>query len=130
MKLFFYGADRMVTGSCHCVEINGKRILVDCGLQQGRDEMNNEQLPFPAKDVDFVLITHAHIDHSGRLPLLVKQGFSGEILTTRLTARLLEVMLLDSANIQESEAEYENRKGERAGRALLLSPLRGICHGI
>ena len=117
MKLFFYGADRMVTGSCHCVEINGKRILVDCGLQQGRDEMNNEQLPFPAKDVDFVLITHAHIDHSGRLPLLVKQGFSGEILTTRLTARLLEVMLLDSANIQESEAEYENRKGERAGRA-------------
>lgn len=116
MKLYFYGADRMVTGSCHCVEINGKRILVDCGLQQGRDEMNNEQLPFPAKDVDYVLVTHAHIDHSGRLPLLVKQGFQGEILTTRLTARLLEIMLTDAAHIQESEAEYMNRKGERAGR--------------
>ena len=116
MRLYFYGADRMVTGSCHCVEINGKRILVDCGLQQGRDEMNNEQLPFSAKDVDYVLVTHAHIDHSGRLPLLVKQGFRGEILTTRLTARLLEIMLLDSAHIQESEAEYMNRKGERAGR--------------
>ncbi|MCR5825584.1 MAG: MBL fold metallo-hydrolase [Oscillospiraceae bacterium] len=116
MKLYFYGADRMVTGSCHCVEINGKRILVDCGLQQGRDELNNGELPFPANDVDYVLVTHAHIDHSGRLPLLVKHGFEGQILTTRLTARLLEIMLLDSAHIQESEAEYMNRKGERAGR--------------
>ena len=116
MKLYFYGADRMVTGSCHCVEINGKRILVDCGMQQGRDEMNNEQLPFAANTVDYVLVTHAHIDHSGRLPLLVKQGFQGEILTTRLTKRLLEIMLLDAAHIQESEAEYMNRKGERAGR--------------
>ena len=116
MKLYFYGADRAVTGSCHCVEINGKRILVDCGLQQGRDELDNATLPFNAGEIDYVLVTHAHIDHSGRLPLLVKQGFSGQILTTRLTARLLEVMLLDSANIQESEAEYANRKGERAGR--------------
>lgn len=116
MKLYFYGADRAVTGSCHCVEINGKRILVDCGLQQGRDELDNENLPFHAGEVDYVLVTHAHIDHSGRLPLLVKQGFEGQIITTRLTARLLEIMLLDSANIQESEAEYANRKGERAGR--------------
>ena len=116
MKLYFYGADRAVTGSCHCVEINGKRILVDCGLQQGRDELDNENLPFHAGEVDYVLITHAHIDHSGRLPLLVKQGFEGQIITTRLTARLLEIMLLDSAHIQESEAEYANRKGERAGR--------------
>jgi len=116
MKLYFYGADRAVTGSCHSVEVNGKRILVDCGLQQGRDELDNTLLPFDAKEIDYVLVTHAHIDHSGRLPLLVKQGFEGEILTTRLTARLLEIMLLDSANIQESEAEYANRKGERAGR--------------
>ncbi|MBO6267020.1 MAG: MBL fold metallo-hydrolase, partial [Synergistaceae bacterium] len=116
MRLYFYGADRAVTGSCHCVEANGKRILVDCGLQQGRDELDNEQLPFRAGEIDYVLVTHAHIDHSGRLPLLVKQGFEGQILTTRLTARLLEIMLLDSANIQESEAEYMNRKGERAGR--------------
>ncbi len=116
MRLYFYGADRAVTGSCHCVEVNGKRILVDCGLQQGRDELDNTLLPFAAGEIDYLLVTHAHIDHSGRIPLLVKQGFHGEILTTRLTARLLEVMLLDSANIQESEAEYANRKGERAGR--------------
>ena len=115
MKLYFYGADRAVTGSCHCVSINGKKILIDCGLQQGRDELDNTLLPFAANEIDYVLITHAHIDHSGRIPLLVKQGFQGEILTTRLTARLLEIMLLDSANIQESEAEYMNRKGERAG---------------
>ena len=116
MKLYFYGADRAVTGSCHCVTVNGKHILVDCGLQQGRDELDNTLLPFDAKEIDYVLITHAHIDHSGRLPLLVKQGFEGEILTTRLTGRLLEIMLLDSANIQESDAEYMNRKGERAGK--------------
>ncbi len=116
MKLYFYGADRAVTGSCHCVTINGKRILVDCGLQQGRDELDNTLLPFDASEIDYVLITHAHIDHSGRIPLLVKQGFHGEILTTRLTGRLLEIMLLDSASIQESDAEYMNRKGERAGR--------------
>jgi metallo-beta-lactamase family protein len=115
MKLYFYGADRAVTGSCHCVSVNGKKILVDCGLQQGRDELDNTLLPFAANEIDYVLVTHAHIDHSGRLPLLVKQGFHGEILTTRLTGRLLEIMLLDSANIQESEAEYANRKGERAG---------------
>ncbi len=116
MKLYFYGADRAVTGSCHCVTVNGKKILVDCGLQQGRDELDNTLLPFAANEIDYVLVTHAHIDHSGRIPLLVKQGFQGEILTTRLTARLLEIMLLDSANIQESDAEYMNRKGERAGR--------------
>ena len=116
MKLYFYGADRAVTGSCHCVSVNGKHILIDCGLQQGRDELDNTLLPFDAKEIDYVLITHAHIDHSGRLPLLVKQGFEGEVLATRLTARLLEIMLLDSANIQESDAEYMNRKGERAGR--------------
>ena len=116
MKLYFYGADRCVTGSCHCVEINGKRILIDCGLQQGRDELDNSSLPFAPGQIDFVLITHAHIDHTGRVPLLIKQGFNGSILTTRLTANLMEVMLLDSAHIQESDAEYENRKGERAGR--------------
>ena len=116
MKLYFYGADRCVTGSCHCVEVNGKRILIDCGLQQGQDELDNSSLPFAPGQIDYVLITHAHIDHSGRVPLLIKHGFSGEILTTRLTAKLMEIMLLDSAHIQESDAEYLNRKGERAGR--------------
>ena len=116
MKLFFYGADHCVTGSCHCVEVNGKRILIDCGLQQGRDEFDNAEFAFHPGEIDAVLVTHAHIDHSGRIPLLVKRGFSGRIITTRLTNELLQVMLLDSAHIQESDAEYANRKGQRAGR--------------
>ena len=119
MKLSFFGADQCVTGSCHCLEVNGKKILIDCGLQQGRDEINNRELPFAPNTVDYVLITHAHIDHSGRVPMLVKQGFVGEIWTTRLTKDLLEIMLADSAHIQESDAEYENRKNMRAGRPLV-----------
>ena len=116
MKLRFYGADRCVTGSCHLLETNGKKILVDCGLQQGRDEIDNRSLPFSPGEVDVLLVTHAHIDHSGRIPLLIKQGFRGQIVTTRLTADLMDIMLQDSAHIQESDAEYQNRKGERAGR--------------
>ena len=116
MKLHFYGADRCVTGSSHCLEINGKKILVDCGLQQGRDEMDNRYLAFAPGSIDILLVTHAHIDHTGRIPLLVKNGFHGRILTTRVTADLMKIMLLDSAHIQESDAEYENRKGQRAGR--------------
>jgi len=119
MKLSFFGADQCVTGSCHCLEVNGKRILIDCGLQQGRDEVDNRQLPFAPNTIDYVLITHAHIDHSGRVPMLVRQGFTGQIWTTRLTAQLLEIMLADSAYIQQSDAEYENRKNMRAGRPLV-----------
>ena len=115
MKLSFFGADQCVTGSCHCLEVNGKKILVDCGLQQGRDEVSNAEFPFAAGSVDYVLITHAHIDHSGRVPMLVKQGFHGQILTTRLTADLMDIMLLDSAHIQESDAEWKNRKAARSG---------------
>ena len=115
MKLHFFGADQCVTGSCHCLEVNGKRILVDCGLQQGRDEVSNAEFPFAANAIDVVLVTHAHIDHSGRIPMLIKQGFRGRIVTTRLTAELLDIMLLDSAHIQEQDAEWKNRKGERSG---------------
>ena len=115
MKLSFFGADQCVTGSCHCLEVNGKHILVDCGLQQGRDEVSNGEFPFAANTIDCVLVTHAHIDHSGRIPMLIKQGFQGRILTTRLTADLLDIMLLDSAHIQESDAEWKNRKAERSG---------------
>ena len=86
MKLSFYGAAQCVTGSCHCLEVNGKKILVDCGLQQGRDEIDNTYLPFNPAAIDAVLITHAHIDHSGRVPMLIKNGFTGRIITTRLTA--------------------------------------------
>ena len=116
MKLSFYGADQCVTGSCHCLEVGGKHILIDCGLQQGRDEIDNASLPFHPGQIDYVLVTHAHIDHSGRIPMLIKQGFQGRILTTRLTADLLDIMLQDSAHIQESDAEYKNRKNRRAGR--------------
>lgn len=119
MKLHFYGADRCVTGSCHCLEINGKKILVDCGLQQGRDELDNRYLAFAPGSIDILLVTHAHIDHTGRIPLLVKNGFHGRILTTRVTADLMKIMLLDSAHIQESDAEYENRKGQRAAASPL-----------
>ena len=116
MKLHFYGADRCVTGSCHCLEINGKKILVDCGLQQGRDELDNRHLALAPGNIEILFVSHALIDYTFRIPLLVKNGFHGRILTTRLTADLMKIMLLDSAHIQESDAEYENRKGERAGR--------------
>ena len=125
MKLRFYGADRCVTGSCHCLEVNGKHILVYCGLQQGRDEIDNTALPFHPGSIDVVLVTHAHIDHSGRIPMLIKQGFQGRIVTTRLTADLLDIMLLDSAHIQEQDAEWKNRKAERSG-APRVEPLYTI----
>ena len=116
MKLTFFGAAHAVTGSCHCLEVNGKKILIDCGLQQGRDEHNENALDFAANYIDYVLVTHAHIDHSGRIPLLVKEGFGGEIVTTSLTANLMSIMLRDSAHIQESDAQWANQKGKRAGR--------------
>ncbi len=116
MKLIFCGAARQVTGSCHMLEANGKRLLIDCGMKQGRDEVDDDRLPFAASSIDCLVITHAHIDHSGRLPLLVKEGFRGKVYTTRLTAELLEIMLRDSAHIQESDAAWENQKGKRAGK--------------
>ena len=118
MKLHFYGASQCVTGSCYLLEINGKKILVDCGLQQGRDEIDNGEVPFAPNTVDYVLITHAHIDHSGRVPMLVRQGFRGRVLTTRLTAQLMEIMLADSAHIQESDAAYQTERtsGQAARR--------------
>ena len=116
MKLTFLGAAHADTGSCHCLEVNGRKILIDCGLQQGRDEHDDNALDFSPSYIDYVLVTHAHIDHSGRIPLLVKEGFSGPIYTTRLTAQLLSIMLRDSAHIQESDAQWQNQKGKRAGR--------------
>ena len=116
MNLTFFGADRAVTGSCHCLDACGKRILIDCGLQQGRDEVEENALPFAPGEVDLVLATHAHIDHTGRMPLLYKNGYTGPIVTTRLTGQLMSIMLLDSAHIQESDAQWANQKGKRAGR--------------
>lgn len=116
MKLTFFGAAKAVTGSCHCVECGGQCVLVDCGLQQGRDEIDNRVLDFNPAEIDHVIVTHAHIDHSGRLPLLVKLGFSGNIYCTRLTAHLLSIMLRDSAHIQESDAAWESKRNRRSGK--------------
>jgi len=115
MKLYFCGADKEVTGSCHMLEVGGKKVLIDCGLQQGSDEKNNNSFPFSPAEIDSVVITHAHIDHSGRLPLLYKDGFRGKVFATGATARLLDIMLMDSAKIQESDAEWKRRKGKRSG---------------
>ncbi|CUX34096.1 Ribonuclease [Clostridium sp. C105KSO13] len=116
MKLTFIGAAHEVTGSCHMLHAAGKNILVDYGMEQGPNLYENPGLPIPENEVDFVLLTHAHIDHSGLLPLLVKNGFKGQILTTYATADLCNIMLRDSAHIQEFEAEWRNRKGKRAGQ--------------
>lgn len=116
MELSFLGATHEVTGSCHYLEACGKKILIDCGLQQGPDEYEQQDLPIAPGSIDFVLLTHAHIDHSGRLPLLSKLGFRGKVYATDATCDLCSIMLRDSAHIQEFEAEWRNRKGKRAGR--------------
>ncbi len=116
MKLAFLGADHEVTGSCHYFQACGKKILIDCGMKQGPGEYESQELPISPGEIDYVLLTHAHIDHSGRIPLLVKYGFQGSVCTTEATADLCSIMLRDSAHIQEFEAEWKNRKGKRAGR--------------
>jgi len=115
MKLTFLGADHEVTGSCALLEAAGCRFLIDCGMEQGRDTYENAPLPLAPGALDGILVTHAHMDHTGRIPLLVKQGFRGRIYATAATVDLCDVMLRDSAHIQEFEAEWKNRKGRRSG---------------
>ncbi len=115
MKVTFLGATHEVTGSCTLIETAGANILVDCGMEQGPDLFVNQDIPVNPGDIDCVLVTHAHIDHSGKLPLLCKNGFKGRIYATEETAHLCEIMLLDSAHIQEFEAEWRNRKAQRSG---------------
>ena len=117
MKITFIGAAHEVTGSCTYVEACGKKFLVDCGMQQGEDIFENVPLPVASSAIDFVLLTHAHIDHSGLLPLLYAGGFQGEIHATEATSSLCSVMLRDSAHIQEFEAEWRSRKAQRKGEA-------------
>lgn len=115
MKVTFIGADHEVTGSCTYLEICGKRILVDYGMEQGKDFYQNAPLPTLPGEIDAVLLTHAHMDHSGLLPLLYKNGFKGAVHATKPTCNLCDIMLRDSAHIQEFEAEWRNRKGARSG---------------
>ena len=115
MKLHFIGADHEVTGSLHYVEAAGLRILVDCGMEQGRNYYKNAPLPIRYSEVDYILLTHAHIDHAGMIPMAYKKGFNGTVLTTKATQALSEIMLRDSAHIQMQECEWKNRKGRRAG---------------
>ena len=116
MKIEFLGAAHEVTGSCHYLEFADKHVLVDCGMDQGPDLYVNQEIPVNASTIDYVFVTHAHIDHSGLLPMLYNHGFRGQIFTTTATHQLCEIMLKDSAHIQMFEAEWKNRKAKRAGR--------------
>lgn len=122
MDIKFHGAARMVTGSNYLIETEDYKILIDCGMFQGNkvlEKMNFEKFPYNPGDIDFLILTHAHIDHSGRIPKLVKEGFRGRIISTNPSYELCRIMLLDSANIQESDTRWENKRRERAGKPLL-----------
>lgn len=119
MQIEFSGAAGCVTGSSHLLKVKDKRILMDCGLFQGRDEeRGNDSFPFIPATIDYLVLSHAHIDHSGRIPLLYKRGFRGRIIATPPTIDLCNIMLLDSGFIQEQEAQWENKKLERQGKDL------------
>ena len=133
MRLTFIGADHEVTGSCHFLEASGLNILIDCGMEQGINKYENAELPIPYSDVDYVLVTHAHIDHVGLLPLIYARGFRGQIMATRATCDLCDIMLKDCAHIQESEAEWKNRKAMRAGKPEVtpiytMNDAEGVLH--
>ena len=116
MKIIFLGATHEVTGSCYYLEGAGRKFLVDCGMEQGPNYYENEDLPVAPGDLDFVLLTHAHMDHSGNLPALYAKGFQGPVYATDATCNLCDIMLRDSAHIQLFEAEWRNRKGRRQGK--------------
>jgi len=122
MKVRFLGASTSVTGSCHLITTDNHKFLLDCGQFQGSDDMdelNAKEFDFDPAEIEFLILSHAHIDHSGRIPLLVKRGFKGKIYCTDATADLLTVMLKDSASIHERETEWKNRKNQRAGKPLV-----------
>jgi len=118
LEITFLGAARTTTGSMHVISVNGKKILLDCGLYQGRRKeayAKNKNLPLDPQEIDCLILSHAHIDHSGNIPRLVAQGFTGEIFSTAATRDLCRIMLADSAHIQERDAEYINKKHAKKG---------------
>lgn len=123
MKLMFIGADHEVTGSCHYLNACGKHILIDYGMEQGANVFENAELPVEVPLIDYVLLTHAHVDHSGMLPLLYAKGFRGQILMTEASSDLCSIMLRDCAHIQMQEAEWKNRKAKRSSQVPLQEPL-------
>ena len=123
MELMFIGADHEVTGSCHYLRVNEKNILVDYGMEQGAQTYQNCELPVEPALIDYIFLTHAHIDHSGMLPFLYARGFRGSIYTTDATADLCSIMLRDSAHIQMQEAEWKNRKAKRTANNALVEPV-------
>ena len=116
MKITFIGATHEVTGSCYYLEAAGKKFLVDCGMEQGPDYYENKDITVPPGELDFVLLTHAHMDHSGNLPAIYAKGFKGPVYATEATCNLCDIMLRDSAHIQMFEAEWRNRKAKRQGK--------------
>lgn len=129
MKLSFHGATRTVTGSCHLLECGGNRVLIDCGMIQGSrdiEEENAADFGFDPRSVDLVLLTHAHLDHCGRLPLLVKRGFCGEIVATAATRDLARLVLLDAAHVQEEDFRRRQRRSRRRGREDEHTPLYSL----
>ena len=123
MKLIFVGAAHEVTGSCHYLEAAGKHILVDCGMEQGVNVFENVPLPVDESLIDYVFLTHAHIDHTGLLPLIYAKGFRGQVYATDATADLCSIMLRDCAHIQMMEAEWKNRKAKRSESLSAVEPL-------
>ena len=129
MEISFHGADRGVTGSCHLVSCAGKQILIDCGMYQGGrelDEENSEPFGFDPKQIDFVLLTHAHLDHCGRLPLLAKRGFRGEIITTSATRELARLVMVDAAHLQEEEVQHREHHSHHRRHQHAAAPLYSI----
>ena len=134
MKLKFCGADRQVTGSSHLLTLkDGYKILLDCGLYQGNEpnlEDFNEQFLFKASDIDCVILSHAHIDHCGRLPQLVKHGFTGRIYSTHATKALTAILLADSAKIQEEDVKLYNKRQKKAKSPIRREPIYTLKDGL
>ena len=145
MHIEFHGAAGEVTGSCHLITVAGQRVLLDCGMVQGgrlSEARNAMPFPFDPSAIDAVVLSHAHIDHSGRIPFLVKSGFKGPVYTQKASRDLCRIMLKDSAYLNEKEAEWENRKRERKGLKLIeplytvqdaqaaMAQFKGIDYGV